>query len=910
MKSSLILALLVLSLVSCHKESGNALNDDATKPNNRYYKWSPTFGNASRPMWYIYSDKVIKIGYQRSNPNDPSWMYWKPQNWIQQAADEWMAALPKKGKVSVTDCADDNAKSSDPNIQKEKNCFIANYQIVVIFDPGQGRSAASQDGTSIMSFYMVAGKNGYTGETEFAHYETMLHEMGHALVELGDTYLEGEFVDGAIQCKWRTVWDLKPVTLSDGEGGGTFLSKVFKRRERSPRSLMCTAERMTQDDKDGAYCVFCRVMMLDPDYYHRPVETRKAAYPKCYDDDFSRRCMDDSGGMDIFIQAQKMPPPDPSLVPISGPLPTMTPEIWATLQRGYNTVPDEPTPSLPGGRYPTPPTVALSTNADNAIYYTTDGSVPSFRSTRYTAPLTLTLNTSLRAVAVDSGGKTSNEFYGLYLVAAVAPTFSPAGGAVSAGTKVTLSTPSPGATIYYSFNGTPSAASEIYSAPITLSEGKTITAITVTNDNVYSSVSGATYTISAGTTAVTPPTFSPAPGAVNSGTSVTLSSATAGATLYYTLDGSTPTTASAVYSTPIAITTARTIKAFAAKSGSTSSAVVTANYTIVAATTVAAPKFSPAPGAVTSGTSATLSSATAGATLYYTLDGSTPTTASAVYSTPIAITTARTIKAFAAKSGSTSSAVVTANYQINATAVGSPPPNPTALSVTSTGTNQVSLKWTSGGETTTGFVVAYQIGNTAPANCSSGTVLPLTVANTATVTGLSLDEVYSFRVCATNSAGALSSGVMVTAITSCFIGETKIAKPDGSSIAIEDLRTGDEVQSFDENGNLTVSVVEAILVHDVDGYLQVAAGGVQVGTTANHPFFAGVNSKTDWKIANFKPVGNFVPGESIYRLEQPRLTAHAIEKITPVEQKVKVYNLHLKQGPATFFANGFAVHNY
>ena len=76
------------------------------------------------------------------------------------------------------------------------------------------------------------------------------------------------------------------------------------------------------------------------------------------------------------------------------------------------------------------------------------------------------------------------------------------------------------------------------------------------------------------------PSFSPAPGTYSSAQSVTISDATAGATIYYTTDGSTPTTSSTVYTGPFAVNSTATIKAIAVAPGFANSAVATATYTI------------------------------------------------------------------------------------------------------------------------------------------------------------------------------------------------------------------------------------------------------------------------------------------------------------------------------------------
>jgi hypothetical protein len=84
-----------------------------------------------------------------------------------------------------------------------------------------------------------------------------------------------------------------------------------------------------------------------------------------------------------------------------------------------------------------------------------------------------------------------------------------------------------------------------------------------------------------GIQAVASPAFSPDGGTYPTPQSVSITTATGGATIRYTLDGSTPsTTSGTVYTGPVTISTSATLKAIAYASGMTSSPVVSANYTI------------------------------------------------------------------------------------------------------------------------------------------------------------------------------------------------------------------------------------------------------------------------------------------------------------------------------------------
>jgi len=158
------------------------------------------------------------------------------------------------------------------------------------------------------------------------------------------------------------------------------------------------------------------------------------------------------------------------------------------------------------------------------------------------------------------------------------------------------------------------------------------------------------------------PTISPAGGTITSPESVTIADATAGATIYYTTDGSTPTTASAVYTSAITVSSTETVEAIAVASGDAVSGVATESYTL--ATPAATPVFTPAGGTYSSAQSVTVTDSTAGATIYYTTDGSTPTTSSSVYKSAIAVSTSETLNAIASASNSSLSAVATAVYTI------------------------------------------------------------------------------------------------------------------------------------------------------------------------------------------------------------------------------------------------------
>jgi regulation of enolase protein 1 (concanavalin A-like superfamily) len=249
-----------------------------------------------------------------------------------------------------------------------------------------------------------------------------------------------------------------------------------------------------------------------------------------------------------------------------------------------------------------------------------------------------------------------------------APTFNPGGGTYSAAQSVTISTTTAGATIRYTTDGsTPSeTAGTLYSGPVTIGNTTTLKAIAYKSGMSDSSVSSATYTISLPQTAA--PTFSPGGGSYTSAQSVTIATTTSGASIRYTIDGSTPSeTAGTLYSGPVTISSSTTLKAIAYASGFSDSSVASANYTINLPQ-VAAPTFSPAGGNYSSAQSVAISTTTSGASIRYTTDGSTPSeTAGTLYSGPVTISSTTTLNAIAYESGMADSSVSSATYTITIT---------------------------------------------------------------------------------------------------------------------------------------------------------------------------------------------------------------------------------------------------
>ena len=141
------------------------------------------------------------------------------------------------------------------------------------------------------------------------------------------------------------------------------------------------------------------------------------------------------------------------------------------------------------------------------------------------------------------------------------PVVTPNGGTFIGSQQVSLSSTTSTASIYYTLDGSlPTVSSNLYTAPFTITSATTVRAIASAPGYLQSAVTTVFFQPS---TQAPPVTVSPAAGTYKTLQVVTLSDEDPNATIYYTLDGSTPSTSSTRYTRSITISSSKVINAFA-----------------------------------------------------------------------------------------------------------------------------------------------------------------------------------------------------------------------------------------------------------------------------------------------------------------------------------------------------------
>ena len=246
--------------------------------------------------------------------------------------------------------------------------------------------------------------------------------------------------------------------------------------------------------------------------------------------------------------------------------------------------------------------VTITATPGAIIYYTTDGTVPTNGSQQYNTPITLTETTTIQAIAIEDGHIMS-DVVGMAFTKESSGGSSSSGGSTDSGSETA---PPQEGTIQFDVSIRPNDSATVYVMQVTsLADTDTMSYQYSINGTDYYSLQklqtqetfGASQTVdlhvravgsddtilAAGNREITTPSASDVP--TISGTDkfsdraeVTIT-ATPGAIIYYTTDGTVPTNGSQQYNTPITLTETTTIQAIAIEDGHIMSDVVGMTFT-------------------------------------------------------------------------------------------------------------------------------------------------------------------------------------------------------------------------------------------------------------------------------------------------------------------------------------------
>lgn len=345
---------------------------------------------------------------------------------------------------------------------------------------------------------------------------------------------------------------------------------------------------------------------------------------------------------------------------------TFSPDLMASPAASvtYSFVVSTPTMEPPGASNSVPVMVALHTDTVGAtLYWTIDGSDPSPDSANvYTDPFLLAQTGNLKVKGFRDGYASSPLVQNRFFLYVSEPEIWPKSFTNNNDIQISMFTETPGATIYYTTNSTPDTNSILYTGPFVLSNNCLFLKAKGFRDGFDpSSTVTENYEL-----VVSYPEISPHGASNNNPVQVTVSTATVGASIYWTLDGSEPTRASylATNNIPFMLDRTGTLRVKAFKDGYTfikSSTNDSAVFNLFVDTPVV---FPPSTRSINS-LLVSIGVATDGATLHYTVDGTTPTTNSPVCPTNgLMITTNTTLSVIALRDGFTPSPLVVRTYEI------------------------------------------------------------------------------------------------------------------------------------------------------------------------------------------------------------------------------------------------------
>lgn len=267
---------------------------------------------------------------------------------------------------------------------------------------------------------------------------------------------------------------------------------------------------------------------------------------------------------------------------------------------GNGSAPSAPTFSRPAGSYAAPLSLSLASSTGGAtIRYTLDGSTPSATSTAYTGALTLNASATVKAIAVLNGqsstvssadyvvttGGGTGATQGVDYAGGVATFWLARDAASTAWADLHFDAGSGQQNVRTAYN----SVTQRFEHKAALPAGATVKLSFTWFANGSGAADGPVLVVvlgggggggggTGGTAAA--PVFSVPGGSYTSAQQVTISSTTPGASIRYTVDGSTPGSMSPLYTGPVTLSSSLTLKALALAGGMLDSPVTSARYTI------------------------------------------------------------------------------------------------------------------------------------------------------------------------------------------------------------------------------------------------------------------------------------------------------------------------------------------
>jgi Legume lectin domain/Chitobiase/beta-hexosaminidase C-terminal domain/Fn3 associated len=526
------------------------------------------------------------------------------------------------------------------------------------------------------------------------------------------------------------------------------------------------------------------------------------------------------------------------------------------------------------GTFTAPQTVTITdSTAGSTIYYTLDGSQPTTSSTQYTGSLTVSSTTTVNAIA--SAPNFTQSATGTSVITinqqspAATPVISPATGTFTSPQSVTIADSTAGSTIYYTLDGSqPTTSSTPYTGSFTVSTTTTVKGFATASGFAQSATGTSVITINQQSPAATP-LISPATGTFSPPQTVTITDATSGATIFYTLDGSQPTTSSTPYTGSFTVSTTTTVKGVATASGFAQSATGTSVITINQQSPAATPLISPATGTFSPPQTVTITDATSGATIFYTLDGSQPTASSTQYTGSFAVSATTTVKAIATApsfmQSNTATSVITIqsgsttiNFASGFTATGLASNgrttlNGTRLRLTDGGQSEASSAWFTTPVNVQSFTTDFSFQLTNP----NADGMTLTIQNAGiTALGSSGGGLgYGTSLCGSTSGIPTSVAVKFDLFQNCHEGNNSIglytdgASPTSPAITLGggvNLHSGDvfHVHMTYDGTTLTMTITDTVTNATFTNSWTINIPGTVGGNTAFVGFTAGTGGQT------------------------------------------------------------------